>query len=113
LSTFADYSAAPYDVRIVQGDDFIEPITLEDGESEAINLSGYTFKSQLRRSADNGLVAEFSISVSGNVVTRSLTSAVTTDLDGVYVHDFQWRNPQGRIRTLLAGQFEVVPEVTR
>jgi hypothetical protein len=113
VSTFADYGAADYDVRMVQGDDFIEPITLEDGEGDAISLAGYSFRSQLRRTADNGLVAEFGISVALNIVTRTLPSSITSGLSGTYVHDFQWTDPQGKVRTLFGGRFEIEPEVTR
>lgn len=113
MSALADYTAAVYDVRMTQGDSFVEELLMEDGEGDAIDLSGYTFRSQLRRTADNGLVAEFAISVSGSTVTRSLSPAVTAGLSGTYVHDFQWTDPQGRIKTLLSGEFEIEAEVTR
>ena len=113
MSALADYTAAVYDVRMTQGDSFVEELTMEDGEGDLLDLSGYTFRSQLRRTADNGLVAEFAISVSGSVVTRSLSPAVTAGLSGTYVHDFQWTDPQGRIKTLLSGEFEIEAEVTR
>ena len=113
MSTLADYTAAVYDVRMTQGDSFVEELLMEDGEGDALDLTGYTFRSQLRRTADNGLVAEFAISVSGSTVTRSLNAGVTANLDGTYVHDFQWTKPQGQIRTLLSGEFEIEAEVTR
>jgi hypothetical protein len=113
MATLADYTAAVYDVRMTQGDSFVEELLMEDGEGDALDLSGYQFRSQLRRTADNGLVAEFAISVSGSTVTRSLTPVVTSGLSGTYVHDFQWTDPQGRIRTLLSGNFEIEAEVTR
>lgn len=113
MSTLADYTAAIYDVRMTQGDSFSEELLMEDGEGDAIDLSGYVFRSQLRRTADNGLVAEFGISVSDSTVTRTLAPNVTAGLSGTYVHDFQWTDPQGNIRTLLSGEFEIEAEVTR
>jgi hypothetical protein len=113
LSTLADYTAAVYDVRMTQGDTFIEELLMEDGEGDALDLSGYTFRSQLRRTADNGLVAEFAISVSGSTVTRSLAPAVTSGLSGTYVHDFPVDEPAGPDSTLLSGTFEIEAEVTR
>ena len=113
MATYADYSGAPYDVRMTQGDTFIENLLFEDGESEPIDLTGYTFKSQLRRTADNGLVAEFGITADSESVTRRLEPAVTLGLDGTYVHDFQWTDPDGNIRTLFTGNFEIEAEVTR
>ena len=113
MSTLADYTAAVYDVRMTQGDSFIEELLMEDGEGDPLDLVGYAFRSQIRRTADNGLVAEFSVSVDGSTVTRALSSGLTAGLEGTYVHDFQWTDPQGRIRTLLSGDFEIEPEVTR
>jgi hypothetical protein len=113
VSTLADYTAAVYDVRMTQGDSFIEELLMEDGEGDALDLAGYTFRSQIRRTADNGLVAEFTIAVDGPTVTRSLLPSVTSGLEGIYVHDFQWTDPQGNIRTLLSGNFEIEAEVTR
>jgi hypothetical protein len=109
----ADYTAAVYDVRMTQGDSFIEELLMEDGEGDPIDLTGYAFKSQIRRTADNGLVAEFNISVDGSTVTRTLSPSVTAGLEGIYVHDFQWTKPQGQIRTLLSGECEIEAEVTR
>ena len=115
MSTFADYSGAAYDVRMTQGDTFSEQVLMEDSDGEAINLAGYSFASQLRRTADDSLVAQFSISVDvpNSTVTRVLNTGVTGNLEGTYVHDFQWTDPQGRVRTLFSGEFEIEPEVTR
>lgn len=115
MATFADYGAADYDVRMVQGDTFSESLLMEDAEGDPIELVGYSFASQLRRTVEGPLVASFAISVNTgtSTVTRSLAANITANLDGEYVHDFQWTNPQGQVRTLFAGKFEVVPEVTR
>jgi hypothetical protein len=115
MATFADYSASPYDVRMTQGDTFSEAILMEDGDGDAIDLTGYSFASQLRRTADGVVVATFSIStnLATSTVTRTLSAGTTSALDGTYVHDFQWTNPSGQVRTLFSGEFEVEPEVTR
>lgn len=115
MSTFADYSAAVYDVRMTQGDTFSEQVLMEDSDGEAIDLAGYTFRSQLRRTADGAVVAEFAMSTDlpTSTVTRSLNAGITSGLSGTYVHDFQWTNPSGQIRTLFSGEFEIEPEVTR
>ena len=115
MSALADYTAAVYDVRMTQGDSFVEELLMEDGEGDAIDLTGYSFASQLRRTASGTVVATFSISVNlgTSTVTRTLTPAVTAGLSGTYVHDFQWTDPTGKIRTLLSGEFEIEAEVTR
>jgi|DEB0MinimDraft_10_1074344.scaffolds.fasta_scaffold04467_7 hypothetical protein len=115
MATFADYSASPYDVRMTQGDTFSEAMLMEDGDGDAIDLAGYSFLSQLRRTADGAIVANFAISTDfgTSTVTRTLNSAITSTLDGTYVHDFQWTSPSGQVRTLFSGEFEIEPEVTR
>ena len=115
MSTFADYSGATYDVRMTQGDTFSEQILMEDSDGSAVDITGYSFRSQLRRTADSTVVAEFSIStdIGTSTVTRTLNAGITASLTGTYVHDFQWTNPSGQIRTLFSGEFEIEPEVTR
>lgn len=115
MATFADYAATPYDVRITQGDTFSEAILMEDGDGNPIDLAGYSFASQLRRTADQDVIANFAINLnlSTSTVTRTLNPSVTKTLTGTYVHDFQWTNPSGHIRTLFSGEFEIEPEVTR
>jgi hypothetical protein len=98
---------------MTQGDSFIEKLLMEDSEGNQLALVGYQFRSQIRRTPLDRVAAEFQISVSGSTVTRSLLPSVTAQLEGIYVHDFQWINPQGETRTLLAGSFEVENEVTR
>lgn len=111
--SFVDYSGADYDIRITQGDDLVETFTFQDEDGEDISLSGYVFLSQIRRTAAGDVVASFTITVSGNEVTRRVPAAVTATLDGKYVHDFQQRTPDNIVRTLLTGVVEVEPEVTR
>lgn len=109
----ADYTASTYDIRLQRGDDLVEQFTFTDDDGEALDLSGYTFASQLRQTADGTLLATFTVSVSDNVVSRTLSRTVTATLDGTYVHDLQWTDPSGRVRTLLSGEVEVVEDVTR
>lgn len=115
MSTFADYSAAVYDVRMTQGDTFSEEVLMEDGDGDAIDLTGYTFRSQLRRTTDGTVIAEFAMStnLATSTVTRTLSAATTAGLSGTYVHDFQWTDPSARVRTLFSGEFEIELEVTR
>lgn len=115
MATFADYSGADYDVRMTQGDTFSEQVLMEDSDGDAIDLTGYSFASQLRRTAAGAVVATFSISVNiaTSTVTRTLSASTTAALDGTYVHDLQWTTPTGAVRTLFTGEFEIEPEVTR
>lgn len=111
--SFVDYSGADYDIRITQGDDLVETFTFQDDDGTDISLAGYSFLSQIRRTAAGPVVAQFTISVSGNAVTRRIAASVTKDFSGTYVHDFQWRTPDNIVRTLITGKVEIEAEVTR
>ena len=115
MSTVADYSAAPYEVRMVQGDSLRETFVFRDQDGSLLDLDGYAFASQVRQTAAGSAVATFDITIDVEAasVVRSLGTAVTSGLLGRFVHDFQWTEPDGRVRTLLGGRFEVVAEVTR
>lgn len=113
----ADYSASPYDIVIVKGDDYEELFSFSGQDGEPMDLSAYEFSSKLRET-DGDLVATFTcdkVTAEGDDfptrVRRTLSSEFTSGLDGDYVHDFQWE-VNGRIRTFLGGTFHVEPEVT-
>lgn len=107
------YAPATYDLTMVAGDTFSETFTFTDSNGEILDLNGYTFSSQVRQTAGGTVIADMTIVADGTAVTRSLGTAVTADLAGEYVHDFQWVTPADQVRTLLAGKFEVLAEVTR
>ena len=111
--SLADYTASRYDVRLQRGDTLQETFTFTDDDGDNLDLAGYTFTSQVRRNADGALIASFAIGVSGNAVTRTLNATTTASLDGTYVHDLQWVDPGGKVRTLLSGDLEIVDDVTR
>jgi hypothetical protein len=113
--TTADYTAAPYDVKMVQGDSFVETFVFKDTDGTLLDLGGYEFFSQVRVSAAGSAVATFTITVDldESKVVRSLGTAVTAGLQGRFVHDLQWKDPSDRVRTLIGGGFEVRAEVSR
>jgi hypothetical protein len=107
------YGPAVYNVTMVAGDTFKETFSFADGDGDALDLDGYQFSSQLRETAGGTVVASMTITTGTATVTRSLGTAVTAGLSGKYVHDFQWVTPDSDVRTLFAGSFTVVDEVTR
>lgn len=115
MSVQADYTAAPYDVKMTQGDTLTETFVFRDKDGSLLALGGYSFLSQIRETAAGTAIATFSITVDTDTstVVRSLGTAVTAGLSGSYVHDLQWTDPSSNVRTLIAGEFEVVAEVTR
>lgn len=115
MSTTADYTAAPYDVKMTQGDDLVETFVFRDADGDLLALGGYSFASQVRATAAGTAIASFTITVDTDTstVVRSLGTAVTNGLLGSYVQDMQWTDPDGDRRTLISGELEVVAEVTR
>jgi phosphate-selective porin len=115
MSTVADYTPAPYDVKMVQGDTLRETFVFRDTDGSLLDLFGYTFASQVRATAAGSAVATFDITVDLNEskVVRTLGTAVTSGLLGRFVHDFQWTDPEDRVRTLIGGRFDVQAEVSR
>jgi hypothetical protein len=111
-----DYSAAVYDVIMQQNDTFTEEFVLRDTDGGLLALGGYTFQSQLRQTAAGSLVATMTCTVDTDTatVTRTLGTAVTAGIaPGLYVHDMHWIDPDGDVRTLIAGRFTVKADVTR
>lgn len=113
--TVADYSAAPYHLKMTQGDTLTETFVFRDADGDLLALGGYSFSSQVRETAAGTAIASFSITVDTDTstVVRSLGTAITAGLEGKYVHDLQWTDPDSKVRTLISGEFTVVAEVTR
>jgi len=112
----ADYSAAVYDVVMQQRDTFTEQFIVRDTDGDLLALGGYTFESQLRATAAGTVVATMTCTVDTDTstVTRTMGTAVTTGIAaGDYVHDMHWVDPDGDVRTLIAGRFTVKADVTR
>jgi len=112
----ADYSAAVYDVVMQQRDTFTEQFIVRDTDGDLLALGGYTFESQLRATAAGTVVATMTCTVDTDTstVTRTMGTAVTAGITaGDYVHDMHWIDPDGDVRTLIAGRFTVKADVTR
>ena len=113
----ADYSAAVYDVVMQQRDTFEEQFIVRDTDGELLALGGYTFQSQVRdTAASTAVVATMTCTVDTDTatVTRSMGTAITAGIAaGTYVHDMHWIDPDGDVRTLIAGRFTVKADVTR
>jgi len=115
MSTVADYTPAPYDVKMTQGDTLTETFVFRDQDGSLLGLLGYEFFSQVRQSAAGSAIATFDITVDldESKVVRTLGTAVTAGLQGRFVHDLQWKDPENRVRTLIGGTFTVQAEVSR
>lgn len=108
---------AKLNYTIVRGDDFADTVTIKEGDpSAAVDVSGRTFKAQVRSAADSTtVVAEMTIdmtSAATGIVGYSIADTVTDDMSGGYTWDFQ-QTTSGVIRTLMGGSFVVLKDVTR
>ena len=108
---------ASHNLKFVRGDtqDFTITVT-EDGTTPR-NLTGYTFRAQIRASKDSSTIAgEFACTVAtpaSGVVRLVLSAASSAALpDEVLYWDFE-QTVGGVVTTLLAGKCTVVGDVTR
>jgi len=101
-----------------QGSDFTVLFRYLDDDGNAIDLTGYHAKSQMRRSYYSANATTFSTSVSdpsnGNV-TISLNANTTANLKiGRYVYDVEVvENATYTVTRIIEGMITVMPEVSR
>lgn len=114
---------AKHDLTIYQGQTFICHLLWKDGQGIPINLTGYSARSEWRRSSrsqdilyslsskeDNG------IQVDGDSGRILLT--IPADVSSGFkfrnaVYDLELINPSGEVTRLIEGEVIVSPEVTR
>lgn len=111
--------ASYVELYVDQGSTFNNIITLtDDTTNTAINLSGYTVTSQMRRSyystnTSANIICSITDTANG-IVTMRLTSNTTSNLRaGFYLFDVESRTPSGDISRILEGSITVNPGVTR
>ena len=111
--------ASYVELYVDQGSTFNNIITLtDDTTNTAINLSGYTVTSQMRRSyystnTSANIICSITDTANG-IVTMRLASNTTSNLRaGFYLFDVESRTPSGDISRILEGSITVNPGVTR
>lgn len=102
--------------EIERGDDFADTFTLREGDPLAdADLTGRTYKAQLRRNPNASVVTDFVIDASdaaNGTIGYAIPNAVTDDLSGKYTWDMQ-QITGGKVRTLMTGFFTVKIDTTR
>lgn len=103
-----------------QGATFTRTLTWKiDGA--AVNLTGYTARMQVRKSASSAttyvsLTSSSGITLGGaaGTITISISAAQTSDIpEGAYVYDLELVSSGGVVTRLVGGKFSVTAEVTR
>lgn len=108
---------AKLNISMTRGDDFADEFTIQEGDPLApVDVSARTYTAQIRTAADETTAtASFTVDMTDaatGVIVLRLADTVTDDLSGPYVWDLQ-QDSAGVVRTLVAGSFTVVPDVTR
>lgn len=102
---------------IDQGADFNVTITYNNDDGTAKDLTGYTVRSQMRRSYYSSSNVAFVGTVTNAVLGEldlSLTSNVTNSLKpGRYVYDVEVVDPANKVTRIVEGIVTVLPGVTR
>lgn len=110
--------AAGYqELFLEQGTDFTTSITLDDVNGDPYNLTGYTAKSQMRKSYySTSPTAQFTITINSpaaGIIVMSLPSANTSNIAaGRYVYDVAIKDSANTVTRVLEGIVNVLPRVT-
>lgn len=109
--------AAYSELNVEQYSDFSTTINVEDSQGAAVNLSGYTAASQVRKSYYSSTANNFTVSVTGTAngeLTISMSSANTANLSpGRYLYDVVITAPAGTKTRVVEGIVNVLPGVTQ
>lgn len=105
-------------LTIDQGTTYSVTITVNDDTGSARNLTGYTGRSQMRRSYYTSANTTFTVSVtnpSAGEISITLTAAQTANVKaGRYVYDLELVNANSTtVERVVEGVVTVYPEVTR
>jgi hypothetical protein len=104
-------------IVIDQGSTFSLTITVTDFTDTPINLTGYTLRSQLRKSYFSNTFTAFTVTSPAPLdgeIKLALTATTTSSLRyGRYVYDVEIVSPTNEVTRVLEGIVTVNPEVTK
>lgn len=122
--------AATLNIEIEQGASFYRLLTVKDNSGTPIDLTGYTFRGQVRsKYSDASILAAFTFTILNQVsatgqVEMTMTDIVTAGIPvasvsdnsrpstpGIY--DVEMVSGSGTVTRLLEGSADISPEVTR
>jgi hypothetical protein len=102
-------------LTLLMGDSFSFTVTVTNPDGSAANLVGATILADIRVKATdpNPAPASFTSAIAANVITLSLTPAVTAALPASTVWDCQMTETTGKITTLCGGTLTLTQDVSR
>jgi hypothetical protein len=105
------------ELTLEKGATFSSQITVKDDQGLEQDLTGYTARSQMRKSYYATSKYDFNVSVTSPVlglITMSMTAANTSNITpGRYVYDVEIENNSGDVTRIFEGIVTVLPNVTR
>ena len=109
--------AAYSELNIEQYATFSTTVNVEDSNGDAVNLSGYSASSQIRKSYYSSSANNFTATVTGianGEITLSMTAANTANLPvGRMLYDLVITSPEGIKTRVIEGIVTVLPGVTQ
>jgi len=109
-------AAGTYNISIEKGIHFDVSFTLKDSSGTVINVTDFTFKAEIRRRPETGLIKAFTITktnASGGVIALEMTGANTLALPvGKLVWDLVAKDGADKIRRYLTGDVTVTESVS-
>ena len=106
-----------------QGENFARVLTFRDQSNALIDLTGYSFKSQVREAYgkatavfDFTLVLKDQVTNQGEVdwtCAASITEPLKLTESKVYVYDVEMASPSGIKTRVIEGKITMSPEVTK
>jgi len=109
------------DIELKQGEDFYRVLTIKDENGLPLDLTGFSFASQIRAAYNDELFLSFTFIIShqvtnkGEVVmtlAKALSSAKEVNTKARYVYDVEM-NDGSRTSRIMEGVCLVTPEVTK
>ena len=105
-------------IFIDQGANFSTTVTIEDGNSSALDLTGYTALAQIRKTYQSTTATDFTSTFAADrttgLITISLTDTQTAALEeGRYVYDLLITDLSGTKTRVVEGIVTVNPSVSR
>ena len=109
--------AAPtYNITLNKGVDYETSITLKDSSNNAINVTSWVFKAEIRRDPDTDVEATFTITktnASSGIIKLALTDTQTASLPvGNLLYDLVAKDGSNIIKRLLEGTVTVEATVS-
>lgn len=104
------------DITCMRKDTFKLDMDWTDSNTNAIDLTVYTFKAQVRKRSTSSAVltfedSDFTKDASGNLLMQKSASSMSI-ASGVYEYDLQATHTDGTVATWMGGLFVVQQDIT-